>query len=323
MLIAQELDSLKFLGGKDEAALMQIARRTGICLGEDAIAEADRLAAEQIARALAKDAIERVRCELSKAIRHAKFLSKDLALTLAHDVDSVSCPFLEVTEVFSESDWQTLLLTITQNAHAAVARRSSMTEAIATSLAELGNSVVVETLLETPNTPIGFSVCDTLLGRFTSEIWVLDKMARREDLRTDIVVKLTTLVSEAAREKLAATYNLQDFTDPLVKNAEISAVLRTVKKGAAKDSISAAETLQKEGTLTPLLLLTALQNRQVGFLIAALSVMAGRSLEHVTSVQEHAKLGAVKELLDRAGVPGSMHADFWKEIEALRQEKKP
>ncbi len=318
----QELESHNLLSGKDEEARVQIAQRTGHFLGEDTLSEIDRLAAEQIAYALAKDAIERVRCELSKAIRHSKYLSRDLALMLAHDVDSVSCPFLEVAEVFSEGDWQTLILTVTRNAHVAVARRSSMTETIAKSLAELGDSVVVETLLENPKTPMSLSVCNILLKRFASEIWVLDKMAWRDDLLASIVVRLTVMVSEAAREKLAKTYDLQGFTDPLVREAEISAVLKTVDKGSAQDFMSAAETLQQKGNLKPLLVLAALRKRQLGFLGAALSVMTKRRLEHVRSVVDSAKLDVVKELLKRADIPDAMHADFWKEIETVRQENK-
>ena len=133
----QALNPDSFLNGKDEETRMLIAQRTGSCLGNDVLPEADRRAAEILAHGLAEDTIERVRCALSKAIRHAKHLPRHLALKLAHDVDSVSCPFLEVTEVFSDGDLQQLLLTISRTAQVAVARRQLMTESLTVSLAEL------------------------------------------------------------------------------------------------------------------------------------------------------------------------------------------
>ena len=125
-------------------------------------------------------------------------------MMLAHDVDSVACPFLEVTDVFTDADWQSLVLTISRNARITVAQRESMPEPLALSLAEIGDSVVGETLVENAATPMTALVCDTLLRRFDSEIWVLDKMAARDDLLAEVVTRLTLKVSATAREKLAA-----------------------------------------------------------------------------------------------------------------------
>jgi len=173
----QDTQANQFLTGMDDDDRVLIAARVGSVLSEDATSAADRRAAELLAHDLAKDAIERVRCALSDAIKNAIHLPRPLAMMIAHDVDSVACPFLEVTEVFSETDWQSLLLTISRNARISAARRASMPDSLALSLAETGDSVVAETLVENPATPMNAAVCDTLLRRFESEIWVLDKMA--------------------------------------------------------------------------------------------------------------------------------------------------
>lgn len=318
-LIMEILETQNLVNSQGDEARAQIARRTGSSLAHDDISESDRRAAELIARVLAEDAIERVRIELSKAIRHARHLPRDLALKLAHDVDSVACPFLEVTEVFSEGDWQQLILTISRNALVAVARRSSISESIAKSLAELGDNVVAETLVENPRAPMTEPVCHILIDRFMSEIWVLDKLALRDDLLAEIAVNLISRVSDAVREKLANAHQLRDFTEPLAAEAEVSAILKTVKQAAAEDLIEVVEALRAAGKLTSLLLLAALRERRLGFIEAALSVTASRSLEHVRSVIHRANLDAVTQLLKKAKIPDVMHADFWHEIEAIRQ----
>jgi uncharacterized protein (DUF2336 family) len=317
-----QVDPNEHLSGMDEGARIAVAQRVGSCLAVDDIAVADRKAAELLAQTLAADAIERVRAALSTAICEAKHLPRELAMMLAHDVDSVACPFLEVTDVFSDADWQSLILTISRSGQIAVAKRESLSEALALSLAELGDSVVAETLVENPNAPMGTAICDVLLDRFASEIWVIDKLADRDDLLGEIVVKLTTQVSAAAREKLAATYKLDDFTAPVAAEAETGAILNSVKSLSAKDLLAAAETLHSDKRLTPSLLLAATRDGQPAFFEVGLSVVSGRSLTHVRSVLERADEKTVRGLFEKTGVPDYLMEDFWAEVEILRRGKK-
>ena len=106
------------------------------------------------AQDIARDVAEQVRCALSNAIRNAHHLPRPLAMMLAHDVDSVACPFLEVTEVFTEADWQSLILTISRNASVAVARRENMPDSLALALAGIGDLVVAEPPVENAAAPM-------------------------------------------------------------------------------------------------------------------------------------------------------------------------
>tara|TARA_R110002072_G_scaffold38029_5_gene110380 strand:+ start:2084 stop:3010 length:927 start_codon:yes stop_codon:yes gene_type:complete len=306
----------------DDDGRVQVAGRVGAVLAEAATPAADRRAAELLAHDLAKDAIERVRSALSDAIKNARHLPRTLAMMIAHDVDSVACPFLQATDVFTETDWQSLVLTVSRNARISVARRQSISAPLALSLAEVGDSVVAETLVGNPAAPMSAAVCDVLLGRFESEIWVLDKMAERGDLLADIVTRLVLKVSAAAREKLGAAYGLDDFTAPVAAQAEATAVLKTVAPMSRKELVAAAETLHAEQRLTPFLMLTALRERQLAFLEVALSVVSGRSIEHVRSVLERADTATVAGLLEKAGIPAAMLGDFHAEIDAVRMAKK-
>jgi uncharacterized protein (DUF2336 family) len=316
----QQLDTDSLFKGKDEDARVLIAQRVGQSLTTEDLAQSDLRAAELLARALLDDAIERVRSEFSKAVRHAKHIPRDLALKLAHDVDSVSCPFLEVTEVFTDSDWQQLLLTISRGARVAVASRSQFSEGMVTMLAELSDSVVAQTLIENPAAPMTESVCDTLMERFASETWVLDRLALRDDLVRGIAIKLTTQVSAAIREKLASTYKLPGYTEPLADEAETGAILQIIKKAPDKDLVEIAKTLKKEGKLTSALIHKALKEGETPFMEAGLSVQSERSLEHVRSVIIRAGPDAVTQLLTRANIPVEMHDEFQEAFLILRQK---
>ena len=105
-----------------------------------------------------------------------------------------------------------------------------MSEGVANTLAQIGETAVAETLIENPAAPMTNTVCFTLMERFSSEIWVLDKLAHREDLVSEVALKLTTIVTASAREKLAKSYKFPEFTDPVAAEAETGVLFQLVKK---------------------------------------------------------------------------------------------
>lgn len=306
----QEQESTSLIDGKDEDARVEIAQRVGVCLTDGTPSQADRRAALMLALALAEDAVERVRCELSEAIKHAPYLPRELALSLAHDVDAVACPFLEATRVFTPRDLEQLVLHISRGARAAVARRTSMPESLARSLVRVCDSQGAETLIGNPATPMTRQVCNTLLDRFASDEAVLDRLSLRDDLLVEIAVRLTTMVSDAVRDRLVQQYQLPGYAEPLAAEAELGAILRLVRKASDKDMVEVAKSLHNEGRLTPSLLLKALGEGQADFLEAGLAVLAERSVEHVRSVVLRAGPDAVAQLLTRACIAQDLHDDF-------------
>ena len=316
-----DADLEKVLGGKDEATRSEIAHRVGQCLSTDDLSDVERRAAEALARELARDAIERVRCELSKAVRHSNFLPRDIALKIAHDVDSVACPFLEVTDVFSESDWQQLILTISRSSLVAVAGRSLMTEGLALALTNLGDSVVAESLIGNPAAPMTGPVCHTFMDRFSSETWILDKLAHRDDLIVEIVFKLTEKVSAAAREKLLRSYKMPDYTEQIVAEANSATILRLIREVPELHLPILVESLKQENKLTHLLLLAAARENLLAFFGAALSALAAVRSEQVRSVILHSGTKAVIKLFQQAHIPAAMYDDFWEALEVARSQR--
>ncbi|MCC7045994.1 MAG: DUF2336 domain-containing protein [Alphaproteobacteria bacterium] len=306
------------MAGKDELARAAIAQRAGERLASDDLAAADRQAAEALARMLAADAIERVRRALSMAVRHARHLPRDIAMKIAHDIDSVACPFLEVTEVFSESDWQQLVLTISRSALVAVARRKQMHKSLASALAEIGDLPVAHALVDNASAPMTERVCAALMDRFGAETALLDRMAQRQDLVAEIVMKLTAKVAGAAREKLLRRYNMPDHTEMLGAEAESIAVIGVIRQTPSTGLAALIRTMRREGKLTDLLLLNAARHDLIAFLAAALSDRTTMRMEQVTTVLLHAGAAAVVKLLKQARVPQTLHDDFWTALAAAR-----
>lgn len=309
------------LTGRDDTARSEIAQRVGQVLSGDDMSQADRVAAELVAWKLLDDAVERVRFALANAVKHAQHLPMRLALKIVHDVDSIACPFLETTEIFSDEDWAQLLLTISRGARIAVARRSSMTESIAKNLLQSGDAVVAEVLVENPAATMSDSVFQILMDRFSSQIWILDKLAMRDDLLTEIAVQLTLHVSAAAREKLSKCYNIPDQADRLSIETEQNAIFELVKNASDGELVTIARTLNKERKLTPRFLLSALEEDQNAFFEVALSVLGGGRLGDVQGVMRTRRRDAVLPLLEKSGIPQPMRNAFWHAFQIGRRRK--
>jgi uncharacterized protein (DUF2336 family) len=304
---------------KDVDARAEIARRVGERLSVDDLPEVERRAAEALARTLVEDAIERVRCELSEALKSARHVSRDVALKIAHDVDKVSCPFLEVTEIFSEEDWQQLVLTISRGARISVARRKSMSEALAVSLAEIGDTLVAQTLVENPAAPMTPPVCTPIMERFEASTWVLDKMAERDDLYVEVASRLIGKVSAAARHKLKETYDVHEEAEEMLVEVERSALVKLICQAPEARMPSLAKQIYANGQLTFELMLHALQGGSLGFFEAALAILSKMSGETIATIVERGSDGHLTALLSKVGVPRDIYAELWEELQKVRK----
>ena len=306
------------LSGKDDDARIVIARRVGQCLSVDELPLAERRGAEALAGHLVRDAAERVRRELSDAVKDATHLSREVALKIAHDVDSVACPFLSVTEVFSDEDWRDLVLTVSRGARIAAACRTSMSEGLAIALAETGDTAVAQALVENTAAPMTKPVCNPLIERFEAAPWIVDKLAERDDLMVEIAARLITKVSTAAREKLAETYNLPEQTTAITAEAESGAMLQLIREVPASRMLSFAQQLQREDKLSYPLLVMSLHDGSLGFFEIGLSLLSGARLETIRAAIHRGSDGALTAMLSHAAVPRAHYAEIWEALQWLR-----
>ncbi|MGI9415946.1 MAG: DUF2336 domain-containing protein [Hyphomicrobiales bacterium] len=305
---------------KDEDALMKVARRVGEYLTTDNVPDAERKAAEALARHLVDDAIERVRGELSKAVMHSKYLEREVAFKIARDVESVACPFLEVTEIFSDDDWQELVVTISRGARIAVAGRTSISEGLAIALTQTGDTEVAETLVENDATPVTTAVCQALMKQFEISPCVLDKLADRTDLSSEIAAELITKVSEAAGEKLSKLHNLPDHIAPITFEAETASILRLIRITPETRILGLVQRLQQEDKLTHHLMTAALRDGRLAFFEAALSILSGQRLQKIRSSVRYGETGSLNVLLSHAGIPDAIHPDIWGALQQARKQ---
>ena len=140
-----EEDVARLLANPDADARTEIAGK--IALQHPALSAEQRKLAEDIFRLMVRDAEVRVRQALSRQLKENQFVPHDVAMSLAKDVEDVSLPMLEFSEVLSDAD----LIEIVRSQEAikaqAVARRAHVSTAVSDALVDTHNEDVVATLV--------------------------------------------------------------------------------------------------------------------------------------------------------------------------------
>ncbi len=313
-----DIDVNPLMDGREESERVEIARRVGAQLSTESLSESDRKAAEALAWFLVEDSILRVRVALSNAVKNARFLPKDLALKIAHDVDDVACPFLSVTEVFSDEDWEALVKTISEGALAAVAARLSMSEGLAIAVARESDIRAAGALIDNLKAPMTIPVCDPLIEKHGDITDVMDKLSERPDLHPEIAMKLLGKVSAVAKEKLVSEHGKADHLAPVVAEADIDSIVNLVKQTSTSRLGNVASQLHQDNKLDHTLLLAALRNGAVDFFASAMALLTDGDLLKIKRAVRLDGPQALGGLLKQADIPLSIHGDFWQALEQAR-----
>ncbi len=150
----------------------------------------DRHVTEELARQLAEDSIERVRLTLTQSLKHSRFLPKDVAYKIALDIESVSVPFLEVTEVFDEEELCRIIEEVSDGARSAIARRADITHKVSEALAGYGGLGVAFQLIANIEASISEDAYKSMMVRHQKAGALFEEIARRPHLQNEVVAIL-------------------------------------------------------------------------------------------------------------------------------------
>lgn len=281
----------------------------------------ERRLAEEIFRALAHDVVLQVRESLANALKQSPDVPRDIARTLANDVESVALPVLRFSPALTDEDLLEIVRSHGPTHHRAVAERARVSEAVSETLINCGDSDAVAALMANKDAAIPDHALDRAVARFGHANAVSQSMARRHGLPIAVAEKLVTLVSEELRAHLLQNYQLSAETiSDLVWSAREKAVLGLISADAEIAEVrELVATLYRRGRLTPGILLRALCTGDSAFfevgiaLIARIPLAAARRLVHDAGADRFAAL------LAQAGIPASYHPMFAAAIEVFHE----
>jgi uncharacterized protein (DUF2336 family) len=241
---------------------------------------------EQLLETLARDELIKVRATLSEHLKHTRLVSPRLIRSLAEDIEAaVAAPVLECSPLLSDRDLLELIqISRTEGAAAAIARRNGLSAPVSDRIAAGGDRAAITALLANESAQIREETLDAIIEQAPEvEPWHAPLVARPE-LTGDAVRRISRFVAGSLVRKLAARNDIDETT------AHELAGLIERQPAAADPAVPAcaAEELHRTGLLTDEALADAIRDRDDGFVMAALALLADidrTRVEHMIQVR--------------------------------------
>jgi uncharacterized protein (DUF2336 family) len=235
---------------------------------------------------LARDAAVRVRAILADEIKSMDCIPKDIALTLARDINAiVAAPILQYSPLLSDADLMEIIACgQVQEILTAIASRKPVSEPVSDRLVQSLDVSAVAALLVNHDAKIRKETLDRIVEQ-AEEInaWHVP-LALRTDLSARAIRRIGSLVGASILERLAARNDLSDATR-IHLNRELRA--RLAETPMASDGTAPSElvaTAKKEGRLDNSFVEQAAQAGQRDVVVLALAQLANVSEQTVKKI---------------------------------------
>ena len=277
-----------------------------------ALNESQRRIAADIFRAMVEDAEVRVREALAKNLKQCADLPHDIAHSLAVDVESVAVPMLQFSEVLTDEDLIEIARkqdTVKQNA---IANRATVSEGVADVLVDTGSEAVVATLVGNNGARISEPALRKVVENFGDSEMVQRPLVHREALPVTVAERLVSKVSDNLRDYLVTHHELPPAlaSDLILDTRERATVSLLHPSDAAGDLERLVAQLQKNGRLTPSLILRAVCLGDLGFMEASLAALADVPLVNARTLISDAGSLGLKSIYKKSKLPAELFPAF-------------
>ena len=299
----------------------QTAQKVAAGYGDGALSERERTIAEDIFKVMVRDVEVRVREALSVNRRNGTHLSRDIASALADDVDSVSLPMLQFSTVLTDDDLVEIVNKHGPTKQNAVAKRETVSEVVSDALVDVGDAVVVSTLMSNKGAQIAEPTMEKALDKHGDSVNVSQTMALRPELPISVAERLVSMGSDSIRDHILKSHDLpaKMVTDLIVQSREKATIGLLNEKSSAEDARDLVVQLYQGGRLTPSIILRALCMGDIRFFEAAVAVLAKVPLISARTQIHDAGTAGLKSILHQARVPQPLFPAFRAAVEVSHE----
>lgn len=266
-------------------------------------------AAEQIFRLLMRQTETQVRVALAQHVKSSRTLPRDIALSLARDVEEVALPLLEYSEALSESDLMELVQSTDAAArHLAICRRDYVPEKLSDTLIAGGNEEVAATLVQNIGASISETGMNSIVERFPENKPLMSALVSRPQLPATVAEKLISHVSSSLARTLRDKYGLPDQEiEQQAEQAREGETLKLVRQLRSPEELDRLiGQLMAFDRLTPSLILSALCHGNIPFFETALARLSGVAVANARAlVSDKGDLG-FRAIYNKSGLPDTM-----------------
>ena len=195
-----EEDLAKLLSDPSGDTRAETAAKIAQNFGEGDLSDKEREMAQDIFRIMVKDAEVRVREALAQNLKENPNVPHDVAVSLARDVDSVSLPVLQFSEVLSDEDLIEIVRSQGPSKQVAIAQREKVSQIVSSALVNTENADVVSSLVSNNGAEISTGDLEKVVENFAENEAIRDAMVFRPKLPVTVAERLlTTELNSPAR----------------------------------------------------------------------------------------------------------------------------
>ncbi|MFN3077062.1 MAG: DUF2336 domain-containing protein, partial [Alphaproteobacteria bacterium] len=304
-----ELDVKRLLDNPSGVARADTAAKLAQQFGKGDFTPAQRRMAEEIFRLMMRDAEVRVRQALSMHLKSSSQVPRDVANTLARDVEEVALPILQFSDVLTSEDLIEIVRGQGAAKQKAVARRAHVASDVAAALVDEGSEEVIVTLVSNKGAEISESSLMKVVDRFGDSEAVQDPLVHRAKLPVTVAERLVANVSERLREHLLTHHELPPSVaaDLVMQTRERATI--SLSSESTEDEVEAlVAQLHKNGRLTTSIILRAICMGDIKFFEYAMARLIAIPVTNArTLIHDSGDLG-LGGIYDKAGMPKRYYA---------------
>lgn len=268
--------------------------------------------ARDIIEVMARDAATIVREALALNLKASQNLPREVAMSLARDIDSVAVPILEFSTVLDDTDLIDLIRTSPEAKQTAIARRETLSTSVTDALVATDNRAVVKTVVANNGAEISEHTLSRVVDKYGALEDINEPMAHRPRLPLTVAERLVTLVSDKLRDHLVTHHELSsDTASDLVIQARERATVNLVGPTADRGDVERmVAQLNRNGRLSPSIILRALCVGDIGFFEAAMAQLANIPVTNARILIHDKGEMAFRALYQKAWMPETLYNTF-------------
>ncbi len=304
-----EAEVQRLLEDKSSDSRADISGRIASSYSNASLNDDEKQIAEQIFRLLVRDTEVKVRATLAQNLKESSLIPRDIIMSMVNDVNEVSLPVLEYSQVLSDSDLLDVLHSSQETSkYLAVSRRNNVSEVISGTLVNKGNEEVVGSLLNNKSAFISDDVFSHIIDNYKENTSLMESMTNRARLPISAVEKLVNVVSSNISDSLKQKYKLPDESiQKEVEKSRESETLNLVRSARSHDDVgSLINHLKDSDRLTPSMILSALCQGNFDFFESSLALLSNIKVENARKlIADRGELG-FRAIYNKSGLPDAM-----------------
>lgn len=304
-----EHDVVELVNNRSPEVRAAIAEKVCKQYISESLSERERSIANDIFRLLMRDMEVRIRLTLSQNLKDSAEIPHDIAVSLAHDVETVAIPMLECSTVLTDDDMIAIIGNQQLRKILAISHRKNISPRLFDELMATGNSEVAKSLFANHNVNLSEEEFSSFINKYADNEVAIKALINRVSLPVVVVEKLMSSVSEAITAELKSTYSshapeIDETTTYVLEMSTLSMVNRNTSGADVEGLVRHLHSMKR---LSPSMLLSALCLGQISFFVSGLARLAGIPTINAKVLFSDRTGSGFRSLFLRAGMPECLY----------------